>query len=160
MKKVLQLILFLLCSITFSQSVATYDIVFESYWNALDHSTLPQSSHWSSLVGANHNSNVTFMELGGIENKITSPSKNHELIIDEELSFVKIYPNPVTNGKINLSISQNKSAIKFQIVNFQGQVLYQATLSNNTIDVAYLPSGSYILILQTANSKFVKRFIK
>lgn len=100
------------------------------------------------------------MELGGIENKITSPSKNHELIIDEELSFVKIYPNPVTNGKINLSISQNKSAIKFQIVNFQGQVLSQATLSNNTIDVAYLPSGSYILILQTANSKFVKRFIK
>lgn len=45
MKKVLQLILFLLCSITFSQSVATYDIVFESYWNASDHSTLPPSPH-------------------------------------------------------------------------------------------------------------------
>lgn len=48
------------------QSIATYNVVFESFWNASDHGTLPPSPHWSQLVGANHNSNVSFLNLGGI----------------------------------------------------------------------------------------------
>jgi hypothetical protein len=56
----------LISNITTSQSVATYNIVFESFWNATDHGILPPSSHWSSLVGANHNSNITFLEKDGI----------------------------------------------------------------------------------------------
>lgn len=58
---------------TFAQSTATYDITFTSTWNATDHGTLPGNAHWSDLVGAKHNSNVTFFEIGamattGIEN--------------------------------------------------------------------------------------------
>ena len=49
-----------------SQSIATYDIVFTSTWNATDHGTLPPNPHWSRLVGANHNSNVSFIEVGGM----------------------------------------------------------------------------------------------
>ncbi|MEM9679872.1 MAG: spondin domain-containing protein [Bacteroidota bacterium] len=45
-------------------SVATYDIVFTSTWNDTDHGPLPLDAHWSDLVGTNHNSNVTFLELG------------------------------------------------------------------------------------------------
>jgi hypothetical protein len=48
-----------------AQSTATYDISFTSTWNAADHGTLPSNAHWSNLVGANHNSNVTFLEMGG-----------------------------------------------------------------------------------------------
>lgn len=56
-----------------AQSLATYDINFTSTWNATDHSTLPSDAHWSNLVGANHNSTITFLEMGatatnGIEN--------------------------------------------------------------------------------------------
>lgn len=51
---------------TFAQSTATYDITFTSTWNASDHGTLPNSAHWSDLVGANHNSNITFLEIGAI----------------------------------------------------------------------------------------------
>ena len=47
-----------------AQSTATYVIRFTSTWNASDHGTLPSNAHWSNLVGANHNSNVTFLELG------------------------------------------------------------------------------------------------
>jgi len=48
-----------------AQSTATYDINFTSTWNSTDHGTLPGSAHWSDLVGANHNSNITFLEMGG-----------------------------------------------------------------------------------------------
>ena len=50
----------------FTQSTATYDITFTSTWNAIDHGTLPSSAHWSDLVGANHNSNITFLEMGAM----------------------------------------------------------------------------------------------
>ena len=48
-----------------AQSTATYDINFTSTWNSSDHGTLPGTAHWSNLVGANHNSNITFLEMGG-----------------------------------------------------------------------------------------------
>lgn len=48
-----------------AQSTATYDINFTSTWNSADHGTLPGNAHWSNLVGANHNSNITFLEMGG-----------------------------------------------------------------------------------------------
>ena len=56
-----------------SQSVATYDITFTNYWNDIDHGPLPSNAHYSKLVGANHNSNVVFLENNslasiGIEN--------------------------------------------------------------------------------------------
>ncbi|WP_422107895.1 spondin domain-containing protein [Winogradskyella sp.] len=50
----------------FAQSTATYDISFTSTWNSSDHGTLPSSAHWSDLVGANHNANITFWEMGGM----------------------------------------------------------------------------------------------
>jgi hypothetical protein len=47
------------------QSVATYSITFESFWDT-NHSNLPGSAHWSQLVGANHNGDVTFLEMGEV----------------------------------------------------------------------------------------------
>ncbi|WP_111683686.1 T9SS type A sorting domain-containing protein [Winogradskyella tangerina] len=68
MKKTTLLFLFLLfafqMNVVWAQSTATYDITFTSSWNSSDHGTLPVDAHWSDLVGANHNSNVTFWELG------------------------------------------------------------------------------------------------
>lgn len=53
----------------FSQSIATYNIVFTSTWNATEHTNsidmnLPENAHWSKLVGVNHNNNVSFFEVG------------------------------------------------------------------------------------------------
>ena len=47
-----------------AQSTARYSITFDSSWNATDHGTLPGTAHWSDLVGATHNSSVTFWEMG------------------------------------------------------------------------------------------------
>ena len=60
------LLLIMLFSVTsIAQSTATYDINFTNTWNAADHGTLPSNAHWSNLVGANHNSDIRFLEMGG-----------------------------------------------------------------------------------------------
>lgn len=68
MKKITLLLSFFVCAFCFGQSVATYNITFTNYWNTTDHNNgnpFPGNPHWSDLVGVNHNSNVTFVELGG-----------------------------------------------------------------------------------------------
>ncbi len=67
MKKITFILLFgiLLSSSISAQSTAIYDFNFTSTWNATDHGTLPGNAHWSNLVGANHNSDITFLEIGG-----------------------------------------------------------------------------------------------
>lgn len=69
----LLIVFVLICICSQSQTTAVYDITFTSVWNATDHGTLPGNAHWSKLVGANHNNNVVFLEMGqnaspGIEN--------------------------------------------------------------------------------------------
>ncbi len=55
-----------ICFQSHAQSEARYTITFNSSWNDTDHGTLPGNAHWSDLVGATHNSSITFWELGGL----------------------------------------------------------------------------------------------
>ena len=55
--------------LSFGQSTAIYTITFNGDWNSTDHSDngnimFPSNDHWSNLVGATHNSSVTFWEPG------------------------------------------------------------------------------------------------
>ena len=80
MKKILFLMLlfFVNVSLVYAQSsTATYTVTFESNWTQTAHphssGNLPSNAHWSKLVGATHNNQVTFLEMGqtsttGIEN--------------------------------------------------------------------------------------------
>jgi len=70
-------IVLLVSCLSFGQSLATYTITFSGTWNATDHTQgsimFPPNDHWSDLVGATHNSSITFWEAGqlastGIEN--------------------------------------------------------------------------------------------
>ncbi|WP_162495543.1 zinc-dependent metalloprotease [Confluentibacter flavum] len=75
------------------------------------------------------------------------------------LAQIKIYPNPVSNGTLNIH-SAIDSATDYQISNFYGQVLSQGQLTNKQIDVNNLSSGTYLLILNNGNSRVVKKFVK
>jgi hypothetical protein len=78
MKRTLLLVsLTLVTMMTQAQTEATYRIVFESNWSQATHphssGDLPSNAHWSRLVGATHNSQVDFLEMGepaseGVEN--------------------------------------------------------------------------------------------
>ena len=52
--------------IGFSQSSARYTITFNGTWNSSDHGTLPGNAHWSDLVGATHNDNISFWQEGSL----------------------------------------------------------------------------------------------
>lgn len=67
-------IIIILISVTsFGQSTATYDITFTSIWESVaDNATegqstinLPGNAHWSSLVGATHQTTDEFLAMGG-----------------------------------------------------------------------------------------------
>jgi hypothetical protein len=72
MKKntLLLLLAVLTFTIGFSQATATYTVTFESTWSQATHphgsGNLPGNAHWSKLVGATHNSQLTFWEIGEI----------------------------------------------------------------------------------------------
>ncbi|APY11872.1 hypothetical protein BWZ22_11790 [Seonamhaeicola sp. S2-3] len=76
MKKITLVLIFSALSFNFlfSQSVASYDIVFESIWDSVTNDpihgcstiNLPNNAHWSTLVGATHATNNTFLEIGQI----------------------------------------------------------------------------------------------
>ncbi|MBP0904575.1 spondin domain-containing protein [Mariniflexile gromovii] len=55
----------------FSQSTASYNISLTTIWNAENHTSVPVSAHWSALVGATHNMENEFFELG-----VVSPNTN------------------------------------------------------------------------------------
>lgn len=69
-KTTLLLILTLISHLGWSQSTAQYSVSFESTWSQATHphssGSLPATAHWSRLVGATHNDNITFFELGGL----------------------------------------------------------------------------------------------
>lgn len=57
---------FLISFSSYAQSTANYDISFTSTWSNTTHpnTNFPSNAHWSNLVGATHNSSVTFVEMG------------------------------------------------------------------------------------------------
>lgn len=71
MQKITPLLLLLIAPFFgLSQSTAQYSVSFESTWSQATHphssGSLPATAHWSRLVGATHNDNITFFELGGL----------------------------------------------------------------------------------------------
>jgi Spondin_N/Secretion system C-terminal sorting domain len=55
---------------SYSQSEATYSVTFTSNWTQMAHphssGNLPGNAHWTKLVGATHNDQVVFVEMGGL----------------------------------------------------------------------------------------------
>jgi len=76
---------------TFGQT-ATYDIVFTSNWEA--HGTLPGNAHFTALVGATHNSDITFLEMDGMA------TSGIELVAE-------LGSNGTFNSEVNNAIANN-----------------------------------------------------
>lgn len=72
---ILSIFLFVSHILLSQTQTANYTVTFQGTWSAVTHPSpyFPDSAHWSNLVGATHNSNVTFVVPGtlastGIEN--------------------------------------------------------------------------------------------
>jgi len=90
MKRLILFLIFISSLTIFSQSSANYTIIFTSNWSEVTHphptNNFPPNAHWSKLVGATHNENIVFIEMGqnaspGIEN--VAELGNNTLFFDE-----------------------------------------------------------------------------
>ena len=72
----------------------------------------------------------------------------------ENDNSVEVYPNPASN---NIFISTERHFEYFQLVDIQGIVLLEGILTDNQIDVANLPLGTYFLRLKAGDNIAVER---
>ncbi|MFD2822586.1 FG-GAP-like repeat-containing protein [Lacinutrix iliipiscaria] len=120
-------------------------------------------------LGANDTiDNIIVYWPSGIVDNIAGPSTDQHLIIhegqtltveDESLASVVIYPNPVKDI-INIDTPvdlTNKIATVFDI---NGKKVLNKKLTDNSLDVSKLASGSYILRIESLGKSISKKFIK
>lgn len=80
---------------------------------------------------------------------------------EDAFTSVEIAPNPVKKGNM-LSIAGPQRSMEkasFKIVNMLGQVMEQGILLNNSVPTHTLETGVYMLTIENAKSKTVKKFI-
>ena len=76
-------------------------------------------------------------------------------ITESELSNINIYPNPFNS---ELSIEGLKQPTSIKIYNMLGKLVM--SISNTSIDTSKLPSGLYIITVETENGTISKKMIK
>ncbi len=79
--------------------------------------------------------------------------------IDNERSFINIYPNPaVKNIYINTILDKNSNV---EITNLKGQILYQNKLENvvNGIDISNFSKGIYLVKVKYENKEHISKLI-
>lgn len=69
-----------------------------------------------------------------------------------------IYPNPTNTGSVSIS-STNSEAINVQVFDVLGKQVKNQTLTNNTLDVANLKSGVYIVKITQDNASTTKKLV-
>lgn len=75
----------------------------------------------------------------------------------KDISF-SIYPNPVAK---NLHIKSQQSIYQIEVFNLNGKrILNEAYQENQAIDVSGLPSGLYILKIETEKGSVTKKLVK
>jgi hypothetical protein len=83
--------------------------------------------------------------------KINNPNNN-------TIVGLNIYPNPVSNGK--LSISSTNNLTKYvEIFDVLGKKVYSTTLSSKMMDVSRLNIGVYIIKITENNNTVTRKFV-
>jgi hypothetical protein len=80
-------------------------------------------------------------------------------------SFADIYPNPTTDGIVNIRFNEMAGTVMIDVLNSTGQVLINKqvnALAGNasTVDLGNLSRGSYFVRIRTSDNKVVKRIIR
>ena len=79
-------------------------------------------------------------------------------LTDSDRNAFSIYPNPVSSGIVNIA-STNSDAISVQVFDILGKQVKNETLTNNTLNVANLRSGVYIVKITQNNTSTTKKLV-
>ncbi|WP_178986712.1 T9SS type A sorting domain-containing protein [Winogradskyella helgolandensis] len=69
-----------------------------------------------------------------------------------------LYPNPTNTGSVSIS-STNSDAISVQVFDILGKQVKNQTITNNTLNVANLKSGVYIVKITQNNASTTKKLV-
>ncbi len=106
----------------------------------------------------------------GLIDVISNPSKNSRLLVTEgstlgvseaSSNMFVIYPNPASN-QIRIQLNEMKYDITdAKIYDYNGRMVSDVKIKDNTIDIQSLSVGNYMMVLQNSNGeKFSQKFIK
>ena len=76
---------------------------------------------------------------------------NYSLEVNEkELKHFNLSPNP-SNGHVSLEIPENVKVTEINVLNMQGQVVFQLNGIADELDLSFLDAGTYQVLLSTEN---------
>jgi hypothetical protein len=79
-------------------------------------------------------------------------------VAKNEINGLKVYPNPVTNGKLFISTDSNEPK-KVAIFNVLGKQLVQKEVTSGAVDVSGLSKGVYILKITEAGKTSARKLV-
>jgi hypothetical protein len=131
------------------------DSLYEFEFNIPWDSVLQKFQSFVVAYVSERNSNPGFSEILNTEWEKVEQILNvqHQT---SNLNRISIYPNPATN-ELNLKLPNSSSINVVSILDFQGRIMMEKPLEKNehSIDVSELPSGVYLLRVQSNDSKEV-----
>lgn len=83
----------------------------------------------------------------------------NELTLDPAAEM-DAFPNPFQNSLTLTVNSPNFGTVLVKMYNVLGKQVLQKVLAGNTLELSWLPSGYYILEVQTAGQKMIKKVLK
>ena len=90
--------------------------------------------------------NVTLLKTATLSNK------------NFETSEFSVYPNPVTNGFVNIKTTSN-DAINVTVFDVLGKQVVKQTLTTNRLNVSNLKAGMYLLNIEQNGASTTKKLV-
>jgi transglutaminase/protease-like cytokinesis protein 3 len=88
---------------------------------------------------------------------------NSAIISDNIPTGVKLFPNPITNGLLNIELTSVKESAILKIIDLSGRVVYNKTLmtSNNIqkLNIKELNPGPYLVRVLLDNKIYTKKIV-
>lgn len=147
---------------------ATASVQAGNIFYFINDASTPSSGNTITLTNTNITTPITFRIYGWNAEKATGTfsvddvaitGKINTLSIEQnEIAGLSIYPNPVTDGILQIT-SDNNEAKSITIFDLLGRQALNTNASNNTINVSSLKTGIYILKItedgKTATQKLI-----
>lgn len=84
--------------------------------------------------------------------------ESSNLISSSDKSTFQLYPNPATNGIVNITTATNGQK-EIAIYDVFGEVVLRDRISNKTLNISRLVAGVYVLQLTEGNDTMTRKLV-
>jgi hypothetical protein len=131
----------------------SYTDVNTTTWTLMEYTFTPNAGNLEVIFSVRNTSgdgvlidNVTLLKTATLSNK------------NFETSEFSVYPNPVTNGFVNIKTTSN-DAINVTVFDVLGKQVVKQTLTTNRLNVSNLKAGMYLLNIEQNGASTTKKLV-